>query len=396
MVDKVKFNLLNGRLEIVELDNNPSLDYTKADLANLDSITNANGDTFVRFTESTPSSDYLNVVQNGTASVQLTIDGTSNDADLELFAKGAGNVSISGYKLPNTDGNAGQVLQTDGNGNISFVDQSGGGTGTTQNLFENVNADTGSTTADTATDTLTVAGGFGMSTTLVGDTLTLDFVDVINRWQTFTGDSGSTTADTETDSFTVTGGANITTSVAGDTLTIDTSAIAALSDDGSPTLGSNLDLNGFDIIDLTGSVTIDGINYPSTDGEEGNVLQTDGNGNLVFSETKLRSDTVATSSATTTTISSVTIPTGEQRVITAKAYGFESATNDMRWVVAHAGFKNVGGTVTQVGGVSSQSGTDTGATAWVIDFVPSSNTVNISVTGEAAHNIDWKANIEVI
>ena len=29
------------------------------------------------------------------------------------------------FKLPNADGSAGQVLQTDGNGNLSFVDQQG-------------------------------------------------------------------------------------------------------------------------------------------------------------------------------------------------------------------------------------------------------------------------------
>jgi len=43
-----------------------------------------------------------------------------------------------------------------------------------QNLFETFAADTGSTTANSATDTLTITGGTNVTTTIVGDTLTID------------------------------------------------------------------------------------------------------------------------------------------------------------------------------------------------------------------------------
>ena len=44
-----------------------------------------------------------------------------------------------------------------------------------QNLFATIAADTGNTTADSATDTLTIAGGTNIATTITGDTLTINF-----------------------------------------------------------------------------------------------------------------------------------------------------------------------------------------------------------------------------
>ena len=45
----------------------------------------------------------------------------------------------------------------------------------TQNLFETIVSDTGSTTADSTTDTLNILGGTDISTSIVGDTLTIDY-----------------------------------------------------------------------------------------------------------------------------------------------------------------------------------------------------------------------------
>jgi hypothetical protein len=47
------------------------------------------------------------------------------------------------------------------------------------NLFQTIAGDTGSTTADSATDTLTIAGGTNITTTVSGDTLTVDFSGTI-------------------------------------------------------------------------------------------------------------------------------------------------------------------------------------------------------------------------
>jgi len=45
---------------------------------------------------------------------------TTSNADLEFNHSGTGVVSINGLKLPNADGGTGQVLRTDGSGNLSF------------------------------------------------------------------------------------------------------------------------------------------------------------------------------------------------------------------------------------------------------------------------------------
>jgi len=71
------------------------------------------------------------------------------------------------------DGSNNQVLGTDGFGNFTFRTVSAGGA--TQNLFETVSGDTGSTTANSATDTLTVAGGAGITTAVSGDTITVSY-----------------------------------------------------------------------------------------------------------------------------------------------------------------------------------------------------------------------------
>ena len=71
-----------------------------------------------------------------------------------------------------SDGSNGQVLTTDGNGTFTFTTISTGGN---QNLFQTVDADTGTTTANSTTDTLTVAGGANISTSIVGDTLSIAY-----------------------------------------------------------------------------------------------------------------------------------------------------------------------------------------------------------------------------
>ena len=117
-----------------------------------------------------------------------------------------------------TDGSTGQFLQTDGAGNFTFATVGGA-----QNLFETVSGDTGSTTANSATDTLTVSGGTGISTSISGDTLTItnDSPNADqNLFATVSGDTGSTTADSTTDTLTIAGGTDISTTVSGDTITI--------------------------------------------------------------------------------------------------------------------------------------------------------------------------------
>ena len=94
----------------------------------------------------------------------------------------------------------------------------GGGGGTTQNLFETFTGDTGTTTASAANDTLNIVGGTNISTTMSGDTLTIDMTGTLgdlnqNVFTTLGADNGTTTATTTTDTITFTGGSGISTNL---------------------------------------------------------------------------------------------------------------------------------------------------------------------------------------
>lgn len=154
----------------------------------------------------------------------LTLDSASSIAlvaeDDISFSAGTGSIILDNQSWPQADGASGEVLSTDGQGQLSWQSVSGND----QNLFETISADSGSTTADTVTDTLTVSGGTDITTSVSGDVLTIDFTGTgsnQNVFETVSGDFGSTTADTSSDTLTVSGGTDISTSVSGDTLTIN-------------------------------------------------------------------------------------------------------------------------------------------------------------------------------
>ena len=169
-----------------------------------------------------------------------------------------------------SDGTSGQFLTTDGSGGFSFATVASGGI---QNIFETVASDTGSTTANTATDTLTIAGGTNIATAIVGDTLTINYVGSPNSgeanqnaFSNVQADTGLAEADSTTDTLTIAGGTNITTSVSGDTVTIDYSgsnSLDSLTDVAitSPATGAVMAYNGTSWIDVP--QTIDRIAYPA-------------------------------------------------------------------------------------------------------------------------------------
>lgn len=169
-----------------------------------------------------------------------------------------------------SDGSNGQVLQTDGSGGFSFVTVSSGGS---QNLFETVDGDNGSTTANSTTDTLTIAGGTNIATSVVGDTLTINYVGSPNSgeanqnaFSNVQADTGLAEADSTTDTLTIAGGTNISTSVSGDTVTIDYSGSNGLGDLTdvtltSPANGAVMVYNGTGWVDA--AQTVDRMAYPA-------------------------------------------------------------------------------------------------------------------------------------
>ena len=230
------------------------------------------------------SSQALTLVNGGgvdftlnNTSKSLTIANTSPNVDQNIFS----TVRVSGETDVTTASTNGVLTFVAGTNTTLTTDNTGksvtiNSSGSTQNLFATVSADAGNTTANSATDTLTVTGGSDITTAITGDTLTItnaspnvdqnlfanvavagqstvtaetttDTLNLVagtnvtittdagtdsitinasggggsqNLWSTITGDSGFTTANTTTDNLTIAGGTGITSAVTGDTLTI--------------------------------------------------------------------------------------------------------------------------------------------------------------------------------
>jgi 7,8-dihydro-6-hydroxymethylpterin-pyrophosphokinase len=92
-----------------------------------------------------------------------------------------------------------------------------------QNAFSNI-AISGQTTvaADNTTDTLTLVAGTGitLTTDATNDSITITS-PLQNTWATVLGNTGTTTANIATDSLSILGGTQIATAISGDTLTIN-------------------------------------------------------------------------------------------------------------------------------------------------------------------------------
>lgn len=61
-----------------------------------------------------------------TADVGMTVEGTDTNISLALTGKGTGTIKVNGLSLPTADGTDGQVLTTDGLGNLTFTTVAGG------------------------------------------------------------------------------------------------------------------------------------------------------------------------------------------------------------------------------------------------------------------------------
>jgi len=74
----------------------------------------------------------------GTRITDNEITATQSNDNMEFTANGSGRVSINGIRLPNTDGLTGQVLKTDGSGQLDWI--------TTPTLYDNVIIEDGTAT----------------------------------------------------------------------------------------------------------------------------------------------------------------------------------------------------------------------------------------------------------
>jgi hypothetical protein len=198
----------------------------------------ATTDTLTNKTINASNNTLSNIANSSLTNSAITVTGDDSSA---LSIPLGNGVQISG----------GTGITTSVSGTNTITITASGGAGS-QNLFATVNSDSGNTTANSTTDTLTVSGGTGISTAISGDTLTITNsspnVDQ-NVFQTVAGDSGTTTANATNDTLTIAGGTGISTAVSGDTLTITASGGAGsqdlfktiASDSGSTTANTTTD-----------------------------------------------------------------------------------------------------------------------------------------------------------
>ena len=236
--------------------------------------------------------------------IQL-IDSTSSIGELTDVDMTVGGGPSDGQVLKWSAANSNWYPDNDATGG-------GGGGGTTQNLFEGINADSGSTTASAPTDVLTIAGGTNISTSIAGDTLTINMTGTLgdedqNLFSVIGSDSGSKTANSTTTAINFIGGTGITTAVSGDNLTITNSSPNA---DQFIIQGVNGDSGSYTSADVEGVITVAG----------GNGITTSVSGSTVsiVAELYLTSGTTLSENQNFITNSS-----GELEAVSTPAVGFE-------------------------------------------------------------------------
>ena len=194
-------------------------------------------------------------VSDGQIGQVLATDGSGNLSFISVASGGGGTGLVANFfdlqgqiaysQVPNgfitiekinvVDGNSGDVLSTDGAGNLSFI--SPNNISTTDNLTEGSNnLYFTNTRADARADLRIAAADLSdlnnVASTAPSTNQALIYDGALGKWKpgnvassqnvftTFTATTGSTTANTTTDTLNVVGGTGISTSISGDTLTI--------------------------------------------------------------------------------------------------------------------------------------------------------------------------------
>lgn len=264
-----------------------------------------------------------NVVEDLTPQLggNLDVNGQSivsvSAGNIAITPDTTGSVVLDGLNWPQADGTSGQVITTDGLGQLSFSNQTGGGGASVQVQYQYSNTTTSgdpgagnfrlnNTTIASATNLfLSQESEAGADLSALLDTLEADDKVYIQRIDDSTErlllDITSVTDNTtwydivftvdDSNGPTWTDGEEF-----GFILLFSASAGGGLNnvvEDLTPQLGGDLDVNGQSIVsvsagniaitpDTTGRVVIDGLNYPDSDGTSGQVLQTNGSGDLSF------------------------------------------------------------------------------------------------------------------
>tara|TARA_E500000178_G_scaffold225011_1_gene221910 strand:- start:20059 stop:21900 length:1842 start_codon:yes stop_codon:yes gene_type:complete len=144
-----------------------------------------------------------------------------------------------------------------------------------QNIFKTFNADSGTTTANSTTDTLTIAGGTGLTSNLVGDTLTLN----VNSSLSF---AGETTLNAGSNNLNLsTSNGDVLVSANGGRVSIE-SAVGNLEILNTAASPANVKIQSAGGVIFSNGTTQ--YIFPVNDGTADQVLQTNGSGVLSFAD----------------------------------------------------------------------------------------------------------------
>ena len=262
-----------------------------------------------------------------------------------------------------------------------------GGAGGSQNLFETIAvAGQNSVVADVVNDTLTLAGGSGLTITTNNLTDTITFaVDNANKFTSVISDNGTVTPSTSDDAVTIAGGTGIGTIVAGSTLTINNDApnwLNIASDSGTATantVGDTLTITGGTGISTAvvgDTLTINS----STSANTFNTISVNGQGDVVADSTTDTLTLVAGSNITITTD-----PTSDEITINASAGSGGSGTVTSGIAGRLAYYSATGTTLVNTSsGLSWNNGTNTLA---VQNLNLTGTAGNITSTGTITANV---------
>jgi len=241
--------------------------------------------------------------------VSVTTDGTSADANtpskvqFKIDGNDSGAITFNNaYKFPTSDGSANQVLQTDGSGALSFATITESDISDLGSYITASSTDTlTNKTIDGSNNTISNIGNSSLtnsSITINGSSVALGGSTTISTASTLTiADDTSTTAsiDLNSETLTVAGGTGITTSVSGNTLTITGSATQntfstinlndstnIVADSTSDTL--NLDSSG--LISITGDASTDTVTVSTVTSATIPFLKADGSSSDIDLQTQ--------------------------------------------------------------------------------------------------------------
>tara|TARA_B100001250_G_scaffold356062_1_gene330900 strand:- start:4462 stop:5688 length:1227 start_codon:yes stop_codon:yes gene_type:complete len=230
--------------------------FIPSDYTNLTAALDVNGNSII-----SASNGNINIAPNGTGDVTIsnggitnTFEGTDGTIDLPTKVKYKNEYTTLGG-APSAATYTGYFFTVDGDDNPYVnINITAGGAGDVQakvlteyssiGLLNDIDVTTAAPTEGQVLKWDNTAGKWEPGDDTAG-------ISSLNIWASVAGDSGTTTADSTSDTLTIAGGTNITTAVSGDTLTIDfsgslTTTFAALTDTDvtGVTQGDSLFYNG--------------------------------------------------------------------------------------------------------------------------------------------------------